>query len=440
MKVYVRTFGCRANHYDSETVRAMVESAGHLVVARPADADVAVFNSCAVTAEAEADLRQSVRRAAREQPALRTVIMGCASALPDLGGSRSLRSLPTVERLVPGAAFSEVADALALPSTPEIARAWQQTTARAVLRIQDGCDEHCTFCATTLARGANRSRPLADLLREALVLAESHAEIVLTGIHIGTYGHDSGSSLGELLEALANALPAARFRLSSLEATEVDERLFELLTGHPLRVAPYLHAPLQSGSDRLLRRMGRHWYTADAYARALERIAARSAVFGFGCDLITGFPGETETDHAETMALVARLPFTHLHVFPFSARPGTAAVRLPDPVAPADADRRARELRELGDAKAAAYRLSRHGGLADVVVVRAGGIDPGSAEGLTEDYLTVRLLNPRMSRGSRVPARLRMVGRQLMADTRHLDALAQADTTLAPPLTNHRAV
>ena len=186
--------------------------------------------------------------------------------------------------------------------------------------------------------------------------------------------------------------------------------------------------------------MGRHWYTADAYARALERIAARSAVFGFGCDLITGFPGETETDHAETMALVARLPFTHLHVFPFSPRPGTAAVRLPDPVAPADAARRARELRDLGDAKAATYRLSRDGGLADVLVVRAGGTSPGSAEGLTEDYLTVRLLNPRMPRGSRVPARLRMVHRQLMADTRHLDALAQAGTTLSPPPTIHRAV
>jgi threonylcarbamoyladenosine tRNA methylthiotransferase MtaB len=428
VKVYVRTFGCRANHYDSETVRAMIEAAGHLVVARAADADVAIFNSCAVTADAEADLRQSVRRAAREQPTIRSVIMGCASALPEVPGVRSLRALPTVERLVSGAAFHEVADALGLPPTGAVVRAVQQSTARAVLRIQDGCDEHCTFCATTLARGANRSRALGDLLAEAARLAEQHPEIVLTGIHIGTYGRDIDSSLGELVEALVQALPSIRFRLSSLEATEVDDRLFELLTGEPAHLVPYLHAPLQSGSNSLLRRMGRHWYTAESYGHMIERIAARCSVFGLGCDLITGFPGETESDHAATLALVERLPFTSLHVFPFSLRPGTPAERLPSQVPVADAERRARELRTMGDAKSAAYRRSRDGGDADIVVVRGGGPRANGAEGLTEDYLTVRLQDQRLARGQRRSGRLRIIDGILVAET------AEHESLLANPL------
>ena len=228
MRVYLRTFGCRANHYDSETARAMIESSGHVCVARAEDADVAIFNSCAVTAEAEADLRKAVRRAAREQPALRSVIMGCASGLPDRAGPLSLRALPTVEQLIAGADMPALAEALALPSSASVARATLQSTTRALLRIQDGCDEHCTFCATTLARGENRSRAGDELIAEAVRLAESHPEIVLTGVHIGSYGRDIGASLGELLARLVREVPLVRFRLSSLEATEVDDRLFTL--------------------------------------------------------------------------------------------------------------------------------------------------------------------------------------------------------------------
>jgi threonylcarbamoyladenosine tRNA methylthiotransferase MtaB len=403
MRVFLQTFGCRANHYDSETARAMIERAGHGIVDSAAEADVAVFNSCAVTSEAEADLRRAVRRAAGSRPELRSVIMGCATGLRAGHDDASLRTLPTVEHLIAGADMPALAAALDLPNDAAIARAAAQTTVRALLRIQDGCDEHCTFCATTLARGANRSRPANDIIAEARTLAEHHEEIVITGIHIGSYGADIGSSLGELVERLVRVVPRARFRLSSLEATEVDDGLFELLVGDPARVAPHLHAPLQSGSDVLLKRMGRHWYSAEGYARSVERLIRARSVFGLGADIIVGFPGETSRDHEHTVALIERLPFTYLHVFPFSLRPGTAAERLPGHVSSSVITDRARELREIAARKSAAYRRARVGGLADVVVVRGAGAQ--EREGVTEDYLSV-LPAELLPRGARYPARL----------------------------------
>ena len=406
MKVYLRTFGCRANHYDTEAVRDLVESNGHAIVSTVDDADVAVFNSCAVTSDAEAELRKVVRRASKNRPELRSIVMGCAAALDgDRPADRSIRALPTVERVVAGADLDAVADALQLHRVVSRLLTRAQAGTRAVLRIQDGCDEHCTFCATTQARGANRSRPVEDVVREAIVLAEQHREIVITGIHIGTYGTDIGSSLSRLMERLVRDVPSARFRLTSIEATEIDPPLVELFVDPSVNLVPHVHAPLQSGSDRVLRRMGRHWYGRATYAAAVERIATSCAVFGLGADIITGFPGETAEDHADTVSLVEHLPFTYLHVFPFSLRPGTPAERLAHRVAPAVADARSSELRELGKRKAAAYASSRAGGRADVIAIGPARAD--GREGLTEDYLTVTLSDASLGRGERFPARLR---------------------------------
>jgi threonylcarbamoyladenosine tRNA methylthiotransferase MtaB len=380
VKLYLRTFGCRANQYDSEQVRAMVTAEGGTIVDAPEDADLALFNSCAVTADAVADLRQQVRRAARANPALRSVVMGCAPGVAN-GTAESIAALPTVDAMVVGADARAIASALGVGEPRASAR--QQSGARALLRIQDGCDEHCTFCATTLARGAHRSRPAAALVDEAHALAEHHAEIVITGVHVGGWGREHGSTLGALVDRLVRDVPRVRFRLTSIEATEVDGRLAELLTGAPGRVAPHLHAPLQSGSDRVLRRMGRHWYTSASYAAAIERLARRAPTFALGADVVTGFPGEREEDHAATLALVRALPFTSLHVFPYSPRPGTAAERLPDPVAPRVARARAAERRALGEAQSSGHRMARAGGTADVVVIGAGE----RRAGLTEDYL-----------------------------------------------------
>jgi threonylcarbamoyladenosine tRNA methylthiotransferase MtaB len=380
VKVLLETFGCRANHYDTEAVRALAERAGHEIVADAGDADLAIFNSCAVTAEAERDVRKAVRRAVKRNGKLRSVVMGCSSALPASRGA--LAELPGVEHLVEGADMDALATILGAPAS---AGTTHQASVRANLRVQDGCDEHCTFCATTLARGANRSRSIDQVVREAQALAEHHPEIVITGTHIGSYGTDMQSSLGALMQALVQRVPGPRFRLSSLEATEVDDALCELLHTPGGPVVPHLHAPLQSGSDRLLKRMGRHWYTAESYATSIERIVEGLPAFGLGADVIVGFPGESDEDFTATERLVERLPFTYLHVFSYSPRRGTAATRLPDSVPLGTTHARSHRLRHMAQEKAGVYRRARAGTTADVVVI--GGA--GAREGLTEDYLTV---------------------------------------------------
>ena len=323
--------------------------------------------------------------------------MGCAAALDD----GAIAALPSVVRVAAGADLDAIGDALGIAPELRVAATRGQSGTRALLRIQDGCDEHCTFCATTLARGANRSRDADAVVAEAAALADRHPEIVLTGVHIGTWGRDVGSTLGALVHRLVQEVPDVRFRLTSVEATEVDAELAELF-GEPARLAPHVHAPLQSGSDRVLKRMGRHWYREADYAASVERLAARLPVFGLGADIIAGFPGETDDDHAATVALVEALPFTYLHVFPYSARPGTAAPRLPGAVPAAVASARAADLRAAGAAKAAAHRGRRLGRSADVIVVGDGG----RRYGLTEDYLSVALPEPAPPRGTRYAARL----------------------------------
>lgn len=383
MKVFLRTYGCRANQYDTEAVRQMLASASNVEETLDAsEADIAIFNSCTVTAAAEADLRSDIRAASRSNRALRTIVMGCAAGAPSRDERTApLATLPSVEAVIAGADLDAVASAMGFERAP-FSSGSIQTGARALLRIQDGCDEHCTFCATTISRGANRSRSADEIVSEAAKLAEVHPEIVVTGIHIGSYGRDIGLSLSHLVERLVSEVPAARFRLTSIEATEVDDKLVELFSDPMGRLTPHLHAPLQSGSNKILKRMGRHWYTAESYEAAVERITSGKPRFALSADVITGFPGETDIDHTATVSMIERLPFTSIHVFPYSPRPGTAATRLGAHVSGKDARQRARELRELGERKARAYAMSRTGGQCDVVVTERG-------KGLTEDYLSV---------------------------------------------------
>jgi len=398
VNVYFHTFGCKANQYDTDLVRKAFSDGGATVVDDPSHADLAVINSCTVTHESEVKLRRFVRHVAKSGTA-QTIVMGCAAALDD----GTIAALPAVRTVVPNADPKTVLRAAGFASVvgaQHAAPLLRAGRSRALLKIQDGCDEHCTFCATTIARGNNRSRSIEELVREARELAEHQAEIVLTGVHIGTYGQDADQggltpgcqpgvnppSLGTLLEALISAVPSVRFRLSSVEATEVDDTLARLLIEAPRHVAAHLHAPLQSGSNRILKRMGRHWYTADTYRARIEWLAVRLPVFGLGADVIAGFPGETEADHQASLTLLRALPFTYLHVFPFSVRPDAPAAKLPGQVPPNIIRERARELRELGESKAAAYRATRAGQAADGVV---SGRQGGRVEVLTQDYLSV---------------------------------------------------
>jgi len=407
-KVYLHTFGCKANQYDTEVVRQALESAGAVPVEDPAEADAAVVNSCTVTHVSEAKMRSLVRRLARRNRTIRTVVMGCASALD----GTAVASLPSVVGVVPGAAPGPVLKALGLRPTQvdPILRTFAGGS-RAWLKIQDGCDEHCTFCATTVARGNSRSRRPEDVVAEAYALADRHCEIVLTGVHVGAYGADLDGAmcLGELLERLVYEVPCVRFRLTSVEATELDDRLVDIMKAAPDRLAPHVHAPLQSGSDRVLRQMGRHWYTSGSYRARIEWLADRIPYLGLGADVMVGFPTESEEDHAATRAMIEALPFTYLHVFPYSEREDARARKLGPPVHPDTWRGRSSELRELARQKAAKYRKLQHGRKADVVLLQRAG---GRFEGLTEDYLPVFVPTDRTA-PKRFAAELQLDGARL---------------------------
>ncbi|MEX2467946.1 MAG: MiaB/RimO family radical SAM methylthiotransferase [Gemmatimonadota bacterium] len=399
MRVHYQTFGCKANQYDTERMRQEIEARGGGTTDARSDADVVVVNTCTVTNQADAEARRYIRRVRRENPAARVVVAGCSAALL----ADRYEAMEGVAAVVPGHDPVSVAEGTTggglvqlglarsldrIDSEPIGASLLRERrgATRGWLKVQDGCDRKCSFCATRLARGVSRSRDPEEVVAEARVLAETHAELVVTGIHIGHYGLDLEPrwTLGRLVALLLDRLPDVRFRLGSVEATEVDEVLLGLLEGSGGQLAPHLHMPLQSGADPVLKRM-RRWHTREQYrSRALE-IASRMHPLGLGADVITGFPGETDADHANTVRLIEELPFTYLHVFPFSPRSGTVADALSRemPVPQRVAGERARELRDLAIEKGHAYRGRRSG--SEAVVAPEGQGD----NGLTGDYLRV---------------------------------------------------
>ena len=412
-RAWFHTFGCKANQYDTERMRQEIEGLGFLTARSSVGADLAVINTCTVTSEADRDARRLIRRLARENPALRIVVAGCSAALRE----GEYAEMGEVWRVVPGQDAHRVArtvgaTATSLPpgeslislrgSGRNLLTRFRRGT-RAWLKVQDGCDRRCSFCATRIARGPSRSRHPDELLREARLLAPAHRELVITGIHIGQYGEDLDGNwtLARLCARLLEAVPDVRIRLSSIEATEIDEEIVSLIETSGGRFVPHLHVPLQSGSDSVLRRM-RRWHTREDYRARILEIASRLPYLGLGADIIAGFPGETDRDHERTRAIVQELPYTYLHVFPFSARSATAAAGLSPPVHGSIKAKRARELRELGLAKGTAYRAARIGGRAAVIVETTGSGAIGGASrpavGLTEDYLRVEIADAARTR------------------------------------------
>jgi len=404
ISVWYHTFGCKANQYDTERMRQELESRGASTSDMPDSATAAVLNTCTVTDQADLSARRMIRKLGRRHPDLRIVVAGCSSALK----ADEYGSMPEVDGVVAGqdpvAVALEVAPESALaagdhePIGGVLLRA-NRRGSRGWMKIQDGCDRKCSFCATRIARGVSRSRSVDELVAEARLLSGSHAELVLTGIHIGHYGLDlaQAESLSGLCRRLLHDVPDVRFRLGSIEATEIDDDLVGLLGASDRLLAPHLHVPLQSGSDEVLQRM-RRWHTREQYHRRILEIADRVHPFGLGADIIVGFPGETDADHSLTRSLVEELPYTYLHVFPYSVREGTHAADLPDRVPAHVAAERSRELREIGVAKGSAYAAERAGAEALVAVET-------ETSGLTGDYLRVRMAGP-ADPGSLVLARL----------------------------------
>lgn len=403
------TLGCRLNQVDSLELQARLESRGFRTVAAGQPADVVIVNTCTVTARAEVSDRQAIRRAARSSPGSRVVVTGCwaqtspgqVAAVPGVDlvvGNADKHRLPElVERLLADARERgvperrHVSDIGSLHAVPEpVTPARGAGRSRAFLKVQDGCRHRCAFCVVPLARGPSRSVPPGVVLAQARRLAaDGHRELVLTGVDLGDYGAGlvPRPTLAALVGDLAS-VPGLRWvRLSSVLPAYFTPALVEAVTRSAL-VASHLHVPLQSGSDRVLRRMRRP-YTIARYRDLVERLAAGIPALGLGTDVIVGFPGETAADFDATVALVEALPFSYLHVFPYSPRRGTEAAGHEGRVDDRVVARRSRVLRELGRAKNLAFRRALVGRTLEVLVLERRDPATGGLIGLTGNYVEV---------------------------------------------------
>ena len=362
------TFGCRLNAFESEVIRRAAAAAGL--------SDAVIVNTCAVTAEAERQARQAIRRARRMHPEATIIVTGCAAEL----APERYAALPEVNRVLGNRAKlrpqSYLPEGLASVDLAETAGHLVDGFAgksRAFLQVQQGCDHRCTFCIIPYARGPSRSVPIGRVAGQARrLVAAGYREIVLTGVDLTAYGGDlpGAPSIGQMVRRLLAAVPELeRLRLSSLDPAEIDVALWDLLAGEK-RLMPHLHLSLQAGDDLILKRMKRRHSRAEAIAVAGRARALRPEV-ALGADLIAGFPTETEDMFRRSLDLLAECELAFVHVFPYSARPGTPAARMPQLPNPLVKERAAR-LRAAGEAALAAELSSRVGSETDVLIERPG--------------------------------------------------------------------
>ncbi len=398
MKIYLDTVGCRLNQAEIEAMGRGFRAAGHEIVSSAGDADMAVVNTCAVTAEAASDSRGAVRRIARAGVEDITVT-GCWATLQ----GKQAAELPNVRRVVENRRKDRlVSEVLDLPreafDLEPLARqplpGLRQRT-RAFIKVQDGCNNHCAFCVTTIARGASSSRRAADVIADIRSAAHGGAnEVVLTGVHLGSWGHDLGMKLRDLIEAVLRETGVPRLRLSSLEPWDLDEGFFSLWEDP--RLCRHLHLPLQSGCAATLRRMARKT-TPASFQELLE--SARRAIpdVAVTTDIIAGFPGETEAEFAESIDFVQQMDFAGGHAFTYSPRPGTGAARMPDQVPPRVRKERNAAYREAFERAAGNYRRRFIGQRMLALWESTTQVDDSGWQmtGLTDNYLRVTASAPR---------------------------------------------
>jgi threonylcarbamoyladenosine tRNA methylthiotransferase MtaB len=429
---FIEQFGCRATQADAAAIERQLIDRGYTVSSDAESADVVIVNTCTVTAAADLQARQAIRTIHRGNPAARIVVTGCyAQRAPEelgvlegvswvVGNSHkpeiprlieeiappvvpftrqhfvplstiqinSLSSEPSAAHILVGA-MHEQREVLFAPIGGS-----EGGHTRPVLKIQDGCNKRCSYCVIPHVRGQSRSLPPGRVIKEIFALcADGAREIVLSGIDLGNYGRDltPRSELGELLRGILSETQVERLRLSSVEPMDVTEDLIAIFASSH-RIARHFHMPMQSGSDRILKAMHR-WYRAEHYARRAELVREWLPDAAIGADVIAGFPGETDADHEATLALIERLPLTYLHVFSFSARPGTDAARLPHQIPEPVISRRAGELRALGEKKKTSFQHAQTGKCMRLLTLRRSGADSAGpwTQAISSNYLNVRV-------------------------------------------------
>jgi threonylcarbamoyladenosine tRNA methylthiotransferase MtaB len=414
---HIQNFGCRATQADGAAIEKQLLDRGLARAEAGEQAELVVLNTCTVTAAADADARAAIRRIHRANPGCKIVVTGCyAQRAP-----QEIAVLPGVNSVVGNSHKNRIADLIApdqrsfLPLTqlsnqssdhtilvgdifahtevmaaPVFEAASTAERTRPNLKIQDGCNNRCSFCVIPSVRGRSRSLPMKEVLHQVAALVEAgYREVVLSGINLGRWGRDLATKarFEELIRVILKETPLEKLRLSSVEPMDWSDELIELVASEP-RIAKHVHAPLQSGSDRILRLMHRK-YRPWHYAERILKAHAAVPEAAIGADIMVGFPGETDELFEESRAFIESLPFTYLHVFTFSARPGTQAALMAQQVPVHTARVRNQVLRELAAAKNLAFRRLHTGRMVRAITLKVGGVD--HTEALTENYLKLRV-------------------------------------------------
>jgi threonylcarbamoyladenosine tRNA methylthiotransferase MtaB len=402
-RVFVQSFGCRASQADGAAIEASLADNGYVAVRDAASADLIVLNTCTVTHGADVDARRMIRGAHRDHPHSDILVTGCyAQRAP-----AEIAALAGVRWVVGNSHKTSIAEIVSA-ATPdyhgeivvgEISQQRQFLAApvrdirgdrtRPNLKVQDGCGNRCSFCIIPSVRGRSRSASIASVLEQVRDLAARYCEIVLSGINLGRWGRDlpGGLRFVDLLRAILRETPVRRLRISSVEPMDWSRDLVELVAAEP-RIAKHIHLPLQSGSDAVLQRMFRKYRTRH-YASRLALAHLLLPDTALGADVMTGFPGESEAEFSETCDFLERHPFTYLHVFTYSERPGTTAVERGSPVPMAIRRRRTQILRDLSDRKNLSFRRRMLGQSLSVVTLEQRGV------ALTSNFLKVEMAIPR---------------------------------------------
>lgn len=394
-RVYLDSIGCRLNQSEISRMAREFQAGGYTLADSPENADVFVVNTCAVTQDATKESRKMVRHMHRQNEQAEIVVTGCYAHI----APEAIKTLPGVSQVINN--FDK--DKLVPMVTGEpfelepLQRHYIPGTAghtRAYIKVQDGCDNRCTFCMTTIARGHSRSRALEEVIREVqFAVGGGYQEIVLTGVNLVAYGHDLGLTLRELLQAILDTTDVPRIRLSSLEPWDLDEAFFRLWENP--RLCRHLHLPLQSGSDKTLKRMLRR--TSQAEFREIVCLARQVAPqMALSTDMIVGFPGETDEDFAESYAFAAEMEFMKIHVFPFSAMPGTPAARMKDHLDKHVAKDRVRQIQQLSEAGGQRFYGKFIGQTVPVLWEGVRGASEAGFlhTGLTDNYIRVEITHP----------------------------------------------